>query len=175
MSALRMSSAESFNSLSWASSAMIFSWSGDLAPHFPLFTIVLKSSDVIMEGSVRNALKVSIEEYGVDIVNRLTVGLELGIVVVEVSVNLVDVAIFSDCIKSQLAEIDPECGNSCLAVEGGKPHDSFVHEWCDGFCFAIDNEFIVLTIGKQSCFGLLSEAVVQTAPHLLVVLCCSLV
>eukprot|EP00804_Cyclotella_cryptica_P000322 CCRYP_010229-RA/>CCRYP_010229-RA protein AED:0.41 eAED:0.56 QI:0/0.25/0.2/1/0/0/5/127/179 len=42
-----------------------------------------QSSDVIMEGSVRNTLKVSIEEYGVDIINRLAAGLELGIVVVE--------------------------------------------------------------------------------------------
>eukprot|EP00804_Cyclotella_cryptica_P005068 CCRYP_011504-RA/>CCRYP_011504-RA protein AED:0.41 eAED:0.41 QI:26/0.5/0/1/0/0/3/0/101 len=36
-----------------------------------------------MEDSIRNTLKVSIEEYGVDIINRLAAGLELGIVVVE--------------------------------------------------------------------------------------------
>eukprot|EP00804_Cyclotella_cryptica_P030726 CCRYP_009135-RA/>CCRYP_009135-RA protein AED:0.38 eAED:0.46 QI:0/0.25/0.2/1/0/0/5/85/141 len=59
-----------------------------------------KSSDVIMEGSVRNTLKVSIEEYGVDIVNRLAAGLELGIVVVE----------------SQLAEVGPECGEVVKAT-----------------------------------------------------------
>eukprot|EP00804_Cyclotella_cryptica_P028433 CCRYP_014208-RB/>CCRYP_014208-RB protein AED:0.36 eAED:0.36 QI:78/0.75/0.4/1/0.5/0.4/5/0/168 len=86
-----MSSAEglrSFKSLTSTLSAMIFSWSGDLAPNFPLFMIILQSLDVIMEGSIRNTLKVSIEKYGVNVVNRLALGLELGIIVIEVCAML---------------------------------------------------------------------------------------
>jgi hypothetical protein len=36
-----------------------------------------------MGGGIRNTLEVSFKEYGVDIINRLIMGLELGIVVIE--------------------------------------------------------------------------------------------
>ena len=106
-----------------------------------------------------------------DIIDGLTLGLELDIVVIEVSMNAVYVTILLDCILHELVEIGPKCGNGGLAVEGSKPHDGFVHERSNDFLFAIDNEFVVLSIGEQSCLGLFSEAVLQTVPHLFVVLC----
>ena len=90
---------------------------------------------------------------------------------IEVSMNAVYVTILLDCILHELIEVGPKCGNGCLAVRGGKPRDGFVHERSNDFWFTVDNEFVVLSIGEQSCLGLFSEAVLQTAPHLFVVLC----
>jgi hypothetical protein len=56
-----------------------------------------------MESGIRDTLKASLEEDGVDVdvVNRLTVDLELGMVLIEVSVNVIDAAILLDCMSLQ--------------------------------------------------------------------------
>ena len=91
-----------------------------------------------MEGGVCNTLKVSLKQDGVDVIDRLTSFLELGIIVVEVSMNDVYVAILLD---------GPKCSGNGLAVEGGKLHDGFVHERNNICQFAVDNDLVVLSVG----------------------------
>ncbi len=65
--------------------------------------IVLKSQHVVMKGGIKNTLQVSFEEDGVYIINQLSSCIELGIVLIEVSVDFINVAILIDCILHKLA------------------------------------------------------------------------
>lgn len=98
--------------------------------------------------------------------------LELGIVLIEVSVDFINVAIFLDCILNEHAQVKLECYYSGVSIDCGKPHDRFGYKRHHHIGFPIDDGFIVLFIGMQSCFDLFGEATVETAPHLFIVLCC---
>eukprot|EP00804_Cyclotella_cryptica_P009593 CCRYP_006286-RB/>CCRYP_006286-RB protein AED:0.42 eAED:0.42 QI:0/0.33/0.25/1/0.33/0.25/4/123/161 len=74
-------------------------------------------------------------------------GLELGIVVVEVSVNLVDVAIFFDCIKSQLAEVGPSAVTVALPSRVASLMMVLYMSGATGG--SVDHEFVVLTIARE--------------------------
>jgi hypothetical protein len=61
-----------------------------------------------MESDIQDTLKASLEEDGVDVdvINRLTADLALGIVLIEVSGNVIDAVILLDCMSLQrLAQI----------------------------------------------------------------------
>ena len=105
-----------------------------------------------------------------NVVQRLTSCLELSIVLIEVSANVIDVDILLECIFCELVNVCSKCSNDNLAIEGGKYHYSFVHERREDLEFSIDGDFIILAIGKQRGLVLFSEAVVQRVSHLFVVL-----
>ena len=89
--------------------------------------------------------------------------------------DLINVSVVLYCIVCELTEVCSECCDSCLAIKSGESHDCLVHERGNNLGLTVDENLIILAIGKQCRFGLLGEAVVETAPHLFIVLCCSLV
>ena len=101
----------------------------------------------------------------------LTLGLELCIVLVEIGMYLIDVAILFECISCELMKVGPDSSDGCIAIKHSKPHDRLEHERGYKLGFTIYDDFTILAISKQSCFGLLGEAVIQTVPHLFIVLC----
>ncbi len=62
----------------------------------------------------------------------------------------------------------------CIGVKGGKTHDDLVQERGDNFLDSVVVDFVIVAIGENLGLGLLGKQVIETAPHLLVVLCCAL-
>ena len=115
-----------------------------------------------MKGGIRNSLKASFKEYGVHIIYGLFSGFELREILIEISVNLVNISIVFDCTLHKFAQIGAESGQS---------HEDLVNELCHHLGFPAHKDIIILFIGMECCFGLFGEAAVQTTPHLFVVLC----
>ena len=113
-----------------------------------------------MECGIWDAQKISIEEYGVNIINRLTLGLELGIILIKVCVYLINVAVLLDCKLCELTKICPERCIGGIAIKSGQHHDRLVHERGNYLELSVDSDFIIFAIDKQHGFGLLGEAVV---------------
>ena len=101
-----------------------------------------------MECGVWYTQKVGVKEYGMSIINGLSSGLELCIVLIEIGVYLINVAIVLDCVLSELTKVGPEGYHSGVAIKSGQSHDCFVHEGCNYFGFPIDVDFIIFSIGK---------------------------
>ena len=78
-----------------------------------------------------------------DIFHRWTSCLELGIIVIEISINAVFVAILPGCILHELVKVGSKCSHGCLVIKGGKSHDN-VHERSNNLGFSIHNECVVL-------------------------------
>lgn len=103
-----------------------------------------------------------------NIVHRMATGTELGVALIEIIVNFIDVTILFNCIWYELMKVGCECSDSCLAFKRRRPQDSYVHERGNNLGFSIYNENAVLLLGTQCCLSLLSEAIVKTVIHLLV-------
>ena len=137
--------------------------------------VVLQPAHVIVKCGVWDPLKVSLEEDCVHIVHGLSPCFELCEILIEIGVNLINISVVFYRVLRELTKVCSECGDSCLAIKSGESHDCLVHERGNNLGLTVDENLIILAIGKQCCFGLLGEAVVETAPHLFVVFRCSLV
>ena len=126
---------------------------------------------VVMEGRVLHTMKVSLKEYCMYVIHGLSSCLELGVILIEICVDLVDVPVLLDSILCETTEVCSKGRNGCVTIERGKSHDRFVHERGYNLRLSIHHHFIILFVGKQGCFGLLGEAVVEAVPYLFTVLC----
>jgi hypothetical protein len=87
-------------------------------------------------------------------------------------VYLIKVVILLDFVSSELMKLGPEGCHGSIVIKSVQSHDHFVHEGCNYLGFSLDGDFIIFSIGKQHGFGLIGEAVIETVPHLFIVLCC---
>ncbi len=94
---------------------------------------------------------------------------------VTIGLYLINVAILLDYVLCVLTKVGPEGSESGVAIKGCQPHHCVLNEKCYDLGFPGDNDFAIRLVGKQHGSGCLGEAVVQTPPHLLVVVCCLLV
>ena len=87
--------------------------------------VMLESSHVVMECVIRNTLQEIFKELGVHIIDRLSSCLELHIVLVEVSMNLVEVAILLDRVLHKFMQVCSKNSDCGISIKSGQSHDGF--------------------------------------------------
>ncbi len=105
--------------------------------------VVEVALDVRFEVVARNNM-IGIEEETDGIVNVGTASKQLSVVFVELTVDLVDIAMHRGCKYPKVVEVVAQ-GLSCgKRVDRGKPHDDLVHEWAIFHAF----EGVLVAVGE---------------------------
>ncbi len=116
--------------------------------------IVVHAFHVIVKFCIKDC-KVRIEEGGNDIINILSMCLELKKVLIEISMDSKNVFIYSDCIACELEEVGAELMVYCIGTKGGKMHDCHLKERGSNFLDSLFVDSAVIAVEENLGLGLL--------------------